>query len=216
MKNKILWDLWRTIISHNKHLCVLCLWSFTMETEWKKDILMSTKLCISDKYFRKHSFSFNKTHFLLMGTHYHAAGLPWEALTIWSPFSKIPFITQVVDSSREWLIAPPAPQYQTFPVITQLYFTGSRVHCPSCVSSLVPWQAVGPCSPVWRGLSSVCLRQLRPTLPHFLPGSGDVDCDHHERHLQVEAAGVFRGIMRANERGLITSLPVSSGTPGSH
>ena len=106
-----------------------------METEWKKDILMSTKLCISDKYFRKHSFSFDKTHFLLMGAHYHAAGLPWEALTIWSPYSKIPFISRVVDSSREWLIAPPAPQYQTFPVVTQLYFTGSRVHCPSCVSS---------------------------------------------------------------------------------
>ena len=106
-----------------------------METEWKKDILMSKKLCISDKYFRKHSFSFDKKHFLLMGAHYHAAGLPWEALTIWSPYSKIPFISRVVDSSREWLIAPPAPQYQTFPVVTQLYFTGSRVHCPSCVSS---------------------------------------------------------------------------------
>ena len=67
------------------------------------------------------------------------------------------------------------------------------------LSSLVPWQAVGPCSLVWRGLSSDCLRQLRPSLAHFLPGSGDVDCDHHARHLQVEAAGVFRGIMRRNE-----------------
>ena len=159
-----------------------------METEWKKDILMSTKLCILDKYFRKHSFSFDKTHFMLMGTHYDAAFFPREALTIWRLYSfTIPFISRVVDSSREWLIAPPALQYQAFPVVTQLYLTGSRVHCSLSPCTLQQWPLVS----VWRGLSS-CLRQLRPSLTHFLSRDlGDVVCSHHERHLQVEAGRLY-------------------------
>ena len=164
-----------------------------METEWKKDILMSTKLCILDKYFRKHSFSFDKTHFVLMGTHYDAAFFPREALTIWRLYSfTIPFISRVVDSSREWLIAPPAPQYQTFPVVTQLYFTGSGVHCPSLLCLSYLYRQLAQAAPLLPSLAGFIIRQSPaaarvPPSPHFLPGPEDVVCGHHERHLQVEA-----------------------------
>ena len=141
-----------------------------METEWKKDILMSTKLCILDKYFRKHSFSFDKTHFVLMGTHYDAAFFPREALTIWRLYSfTIPFISRAVDSSREWLIAPPALQYQAFPVVTQLYLTGSRVHCSLSPRTLQQW----PLPSLYLAgfiIMSPAAASLPPSLP--LAGSG--------------------------------------------
>ena len=160
-----------------------------METEWKKDNLMSTKLCILDKYFRKHSFSFDKTHFVLMGTHYDAAFSLREAHKILSLYSlKIPFISRVVDSSREWLIAPPSLQNKAFPVVTQLYFTGSRVHC-----SLSPRTfAVVALAPAWRGLSSR-LRQLRPP---SLPLAGCWLWPSGAPSTGGGWPGIFRGIMR--------------------
>ena len=164
-----------------------------METEWKKDILMSTKLCILDKYFRKHSFSFDKTHFVLMGTHYDAAFLHKRGShNIESIFQVSVHISRVVDSSREWLIAPPAPQYQTFPVVTQLYFTGSGVHCPSLLCLSYLYRQLAQAAPLLPSLAGFITRQSPaaariPPSPHFLPGPEDVVCGHHERHLQVEA-----------------------------
>ena len=180
-----------------------------METEWKKDILMSTKLCISDKYFRKHSFSFDKTHFVLMGTHYDAAFLHKRGShNIESIFQVSVHISRVVDSSREWLIAPPAPQYQTFPVVTQLYFTGSGVHCPSSVSRTFTgsWPLLR-CSPVWRGLSSVSLRQLPGSHPRLTSCRTRGCCLRPSRAPSTGGGwpGVFRGIMRLLMSG--DSLP---------
>ena len=196
--------MWRAIISNNKHMCVLCLRNSTMETEWKKDILMSTKLCISDKYFRKH---------------YNADLIYWEAYTLSNVHLKNSF-----HAPSCWYLqrhgvthGPPAPQYQTFPELTQLYFTGSRVQCPP-VSSYLGRQ----CAPApLLCLAGFIIRQLRRSLPHFL--SWDLNprgcCLQPSRSPSTGGGwwpGIFRGIMRLNERALITSLPVSSGTPGSH
>ena len=134
----------------------------------------------------------------------------WEALTIWSPYSKFPFISRVVDSSREWLIAPPAPQYQTFPVVTQLYFTGSGVHCPSllCLSYLYRQLAPAPLLPSLAGfiLPSVSGSCLGPTLAS-LPAGTRGCCLRPSRAPSTGGGwpGVFRGIMRLIMSG--DSLP---------
>ena len=140
-----------------------------METEWKRDILMSTKLCISEKYFRKDSFSFDKTHFVLMGTHYDAAFFMRGSHNIESIF-------------------------QVSVHFPSCWFLQRVTHCSACSSisdisrsnaiifhriwgslslpslSLVPLQAVGPCSaaPQFGGVyPPVSLRQLPGSHPRL-------------------------------------------------